>query len=113
MDPGFIRTGFIVDMAKERRQNVRKEQPQTSAGAQSKEVQAKPDSRFTFGEYLILNLVFWVFCLLQYVVVFLVTDEDLGLKFFFFALASGFTLVSVFSWCFDMFFPKQEEQRMR
>ena len=67
----------------------------------------KLDDRFTLWEYVILNLLFWAFCVLQYAVVRVVTHEKLGLGFFFLSLALGFTVVSIISWCFDRFFPKE------
>lgn len=70
----------------------------------------KPDDRFKLWEYALVNLIFWAFCMVQYVVVRVVTRETLGLMFFFSSLAIGFSVVSVLSWCFDRFFPEKDTE---
>ncbi len=70
----------------------------------------KPDERFKLWEYALVNLIFWAFCMVQYVVVRVVTRESLGLMFFFSSLAIGFSVVSVLSWCFDAFYPEKDTE---
>ncbi|MCX7019173.1 MAG: hypothetical protein WCK47_05440 [bacterium] len=60
-----------------------------------------PSRRFSFREYLLLNVIFDVFCLVQLVLVAVILRESRGLYFFFGLLMVGFALVSVFDGLYD------------
>jgi len=60
-----------------------------------------PSRRFSFREYLLLNVIFDAFCLVQLVLVAVILRESRGLYFFFGLLMVGFALVSVFDGLYD------------
>jgi fatty acid desaturase len=72
--------------------------------------QRPAEDRFTFAEYLVAVLVFWVFCGLTFLATWLWTKETIGMPFFFLALCVGFTVVAVFSWLHDIFYREDETE---
>ena len=48
--------------------------------------------------YLVLNLIFWAFCLVQYLAAKYYLGNIEGISMFFAALAIGFTAVCFFDW---------------
>jgi len=68
-----------------------KKQPPVSSGRQ----------RFTFWDYLLVNVFFWVFCWLQRTVAEILNGDDMGLNFFFYTMAAGFTAVSIVAFVHD------------
>lgn len=61
--------------------------------------ETKDPERIAPLAYLGMNLMFWGFCLAQYLAArFLVPGKILGISFFFVALALGFTLVCLFDY---------------
>ena len=61
----------------------------------------QPDRLFTIKEYLLLNIVFDAFCVLQLGLVSLFLRETRGVFFFFCLLMAGFFVVSVFDYLYD------------
>lgn len=59
------------------------------------------DSLFPFKGYLVLNLIFWGFCILQVIVLRFLIGDVIGIMFFFLVLGAGFTIVSVFDFAYD------------
>ena len=68
--------------------------------------QEKTDSadhqRFTAWDYVFVNLFFWVFCWLQRTVAAYLNKDDMGLDFFFYTMALGFTVVSIVAFIHDL-----------
>ena len=59
--------------------------------------------RFSAWDYLFVNLFFWVFCWLQCIVAAYLNKDDMGLRFFFYTVAVGFTVVSIVTFIHDLF----------
>ncbi len=70
---------------------------------------AQPGTRFSPWEYLIVNVFFWLFCFVQRHLAAWWIGEDVGLDFFFYTIASAFTLVSIFTFVHDLFYPEPIE----
>ena len=72
----------------------------------SPDTQGKADSvdpqRFTAWDYVFVNLFFWVFCWLQRTVAAYLNKDDMGLDFFFYTMALGFTVVSIVAFIHDL-----------
>ena len=64
-------------------------------------VALEPVKPFPVGGYLILNAVFWAFCILEIIVVRIWLKDIQGVIFFFILLAIGFSAVSVYDWACD------------
>ena len=60
-----------------------------------------PDQRFSIGAYVLLNVAFDVFCLIQLFLVSFFLAEPRGLVFFFCLLMVGFLVVSAFDYLYD------------
>ena len=58
--------------------------------------------RFTIWDYVFVNLFFWVFCWLQRTVAGYLNRDDMGLDFFFYTMAIGFTVVSIVAFVHDL-----------
>lgn len=71
---------------------------------------APPQPRFQPWNYLIINVFFWLFCFVQRHLAAWWIGEDVGLNFFFFTIACAFTLVSVFTFVHDLFYPEPAEE---
>jgi hypothetical protein len=63
---------------------------------------------FSLKQYLLMNVIFDVFCILQLVIVKLVIHETRGLYFFFGLLMLGFLAVSIFDYVYDRYIDKPE-----
>lgn len=61
-------------------------------------------------DYLIVNVVFIAFCVLQFAVIKAITGEQIGLFFFFGVIVIGFILVSAFMYIFDVVAESSEEE---
>jgi len=91
-------------MAREKR---KRRAEQSNEGVKpSAETQKKTDStdhpRFTAWDYVFVNLFFWVFCWLQRTVAAYLNKDDMGLSFFFYTMALGFTVVSIVAFIHDL-----------
>jgi len=65
----------------------------------------EPDpERFTAFEYLVVNALFWLFCLVNLLVAKWYMGEMTGLFFFFGVMALGFTAACVISYLHDRFY---------
>jgi hypothetical protein len=64
--------------------------------------------RFTFAEYMVAVLVFWLIVGAQFLVTWKWTGETIGMKYFFLTLGIGFTVVAFFSWLHDIFYRGDE-----
>ncbi len=56
---------------------------------------------FPLKGYIILNIIFYLFCALQLFIVKKAGGETEGLFFFFGVIAIGFTIVSIFDYLYD------------
>jgi len=65
------------------------------------------EDRFTFAEYLVAVIFFWVFCGATFLVTYAWTGETIGMPFFFLALCAGFSVVAVFSWLHDLLYREE------
>ena len=64
---------------------------------------------FPLKGYVILNLAFWVYLVIQYFVLKHFLRDMEGLIFFFFLLGGGFTLVSIYDLAFDRLMARRRE----
>jgi len=64
--------------------------------------------RFTFAEYMVAVLVFWLIVGAQFLVTYKWTGETIGMKYFFLTLGIGFTVVALLSWLHDIFYHGDE-----
>lgn len=80
------------------------ETPTPPAETEAKEEPPASPSRqrFTGWDYLFVNLFFWVFCWLQRTVAEYLNGDDMGLSFFFYTMAGGFTVVSIVAYVHDL-----------
>jgi len=71
------------------------------------------EERYTITEYIIVNVIFWAFCIIQALLISLITKESFrecrGIVFFFGSLMIGFTVVSIFSWLHDIFYKETDD----
>ena len=67
-------------------------------------VEESDPERFTALEYLVVNGVFWVFCVVNLVVAQWFLGEATGLYFFFGIMATGFTVACLLSYLHDRFY---------
>jgi len=65
---------------------------------------------FTFKGYVIINLIFWAYCLIQFFLVKWLIGDITGLIFFFVILAVGFTLVSIYACLYERFSRPEETE---
>ena len=65
---------------------------------------------FTFKGYVIINLIFWAYCLIQFFVVKWLIRDMTGLIFFFVVLAVGFTVVSIYDGLYERFSRPEERE---
>lgn len=63
---------------------------------------------YSIKDYLLINLIFWGFCIALYFIVWIITGENTGLSFLFGVLGIGFTLMSVFDYLYDYFSKKNK-----
>lgn len=72
---------------------------------------SQQSDRFPLKGYVIINLIFWAYCLIQFLVVKWLIGDMTGLIFFFVVLAVGFTLVSMYDALYDQLSrPDKEEE---
>ncbi len=72
------------------------------APSDSHQADSADRQRFTVWDYLFVNLFFWVFCWIQRHVAEYLNGDDMGLDFFFYTMAAGFTVVSVVAFIHDL-----------
>ncbi len=60
--------------------------------------------RFSAFQYLVVNVAFWIFCVVNYFVAKWMMGEGTGLVFFFSVLSIGFTAACVISYLHDRFY---------
>jgi hypothetical protein len=79
---------------------------------QEKEVKdtESQDSLFSLKGYIILNIIFWVYCLLQVIILRWIYRDAMGIIFFFTVLATGFTAVSVYDYVYDRIALKHQKK---
>jgi len=79
--------------------------PSPPSAAEKKEPSASNipvlEASLSFREYLLLNLIFDAFCIVQLVLARLFIRETRGLYFFFAMLIIGFFLVSMFDYLYE------------
>ncbi len=85
----------------------RRAAPPTETQEQESKPSEKPalpptHQRFTIWDYVFVNLFFWVFCWLQRTVAGYLNGDDMGLDFFFYTMAIGFTVVSIVAFVHDL-----------
>jgi hypothetical protein len=80
---------------------VRETQPAAKVAA---DLPVPGDRLFSIRHYVVMNVVFDVFCVLQLLIVYMVLHETKGLLFFFGLLMVGFFAVSVFDYFYDRMF---------
>ena len=68
-----------------------------------------PDGRVTLKGYVVLNVLFDAFCLLQLLFIRLSLNETRGLYFFFGLLMFGFLVASIYDFAYDRLSPSDEE----
>jgi phosphatidylglycerophosphate synthase len=68
------------------------------------------DSLFSLKGYIILNIIFWVYCLLQVIILRWIYRDAMGIIFFFTVLAAGFTVVSVYDYIYDRIALKHQKK---
>lgn len=61
----------------------------------------QPQPLFPLKGYVILNLIFWAYCIVQMAALRWLFKDSIGLYFFFTVLGAGFTIVSVFDYIYD------------
>jgi len=66
--------------------------------------------RFTLSAYILMNVVFDVFCILNLIFIAQTLRENRGLYFFFGILMAGFFIVSVYDFLFDRLVPMHAGQ---
>lgn len=71
---------------------------------------SEQSQRFTFKGYVIINLIFWAYCLIQFFVVKWLIGDMTGLIFFFVVLAVGFTVVSIYDCLYERFSRPEESE---
>lgn len=59
------------------------------------------DVLFPLKGYIILNLIFWAFCIAQILALRWLFKDSIGIYFFFTVLGAGFTIVSIFDCVYD------------
>lgn len=64
---------------------------------------APPAPRFGLGSYVLFNVIFDAFCLLQLLLVRVVLGEQRGLYFFFALLMVAFLIVSIYDYLYDRY----------
>lgn len=69
------------------------------------------DSRVRFRpwDYLIVTVFMWLLCFIQRHVAAWWIGEDVGLDFFFYTIATTFTLVAIFTFIHDLFYPEPSD----
>ena len=72
---------------------------------------SEQSQRFTVKGYVIINLIFWAYCLIQFFVVKWLMDDVTGLIFFFVVLAIGFTVVSIYDGLYERFSRPEETEK--
>lgn len=72
---------------------------------------SEQSQRFSFTGYVIINLIFWAYCLIQFLVVKWLIGDMTGLIFFFVVLAVGFTLVSIYDGLYDRLSRPEETEK--
>ena len=60
--------------------------------------------RFSAFQYLVVNLAFWIFCIVNYWVAKWFMGEGTGLVFFFSVICVGFTAACMISYLHDRFY---------
>lgn len=90
-----------AEPAEKRKRQTASRRPATAAPPPEPEAVDAPRRLFSVAEYLLLNVVFDLFCIVQLVIVRVVLRETRGLYFFFALLMLGFFAVSVFDYIYD------------
>lgn len=60
--------------------------------------------RFSAFQYLVVNVAFWIFCIVNYFVAKWFMGEGTGLVFFFSVMCIGFTAACMISYLHDRFY---------
>jgi hypothetical protein len=69
------------------------------------------DGLFPLKGYIILNVIFWLFCILQMGALKWLYRDAMGIIFFFIFLPVGFTLVSIYDYVFDRIASKNKSSQ--
>jgi|GEM_PF-545620 len=91
---------YILKITK---RNEKKMKKIKTAVPQEKEIKVPEaqDSLFSLKGYIILNVIFWGYCLLQVIILRWIYRDAMGIIFFFTVLATGFTVVSIYDYIYD------------
>ncbi len=103
-------------MAKKKRsqQTPEKTEPKSDSATVDKESHAAParqkgvNERMALRDYVLMNVYFDVFCLVQLILVRLFLRETRGMYFFFGMLMIGFLLVSIFDYLYEKAYAKEK-----
>lgn len=93
-------------MAKGKLKNRKARQGEVEAkpnGPVASTIEADPE-RFGAFEYLAVNMILWVFCVINFYVAKVFMGETTGLYFFFGVIALGFTAACLISYLHDRFY---------
>ena len=61
----------------------------------------KAEALFPLKGYIILNLIFWAFCIIQMLALRWIFKDSICIYFFFTVLGAGFTIASFFDYFYD------------
>ncbi|MBN1901939.1 hypothetical protein JW926_11510 [Candidatus Sumerlaeota bacterium] len=86
------------------------ENKNTPAKVDSKSGSIEPEPLFPLKGYLILNLIFWAYCILQLAILSWLFKDIVGLVFFFVVLGAGFTIVSAYDCIYDRIVHKNKSE---
>ena len=70
----------------------------------------KEEKRFSFKDFIVVNGIFWVYCIIQIILIKIFVGELTGMVFFFGVLAIGFTLMYFINFFFDLFYKGEDEE---
>jgi len=65
---------------------------------------------FSFKDFIIVNGIFWLYCIIQIILIKIFVGELTGMVYFFGVLAIGFTLMYFFNFFFDLFYKGENEE---
>jgi len=68
------------------------------------------EKRFSFKDFIVVNGIFWVYCIIQIILIKIFVGELTGMVFFFGVLAIGFTLMYFINFFFDLFYKGEDEE---
>ncbi len=67
------------------------------------EIPKKTISEKPYTNIILANIIFWIFCIIQLMIIWIIVGEGAGLIYFFAFLCIAFSFVSVFDLIFDKY----------